>query len=173
MFPSFPINRTHFKHLSIVIISSLLFSCRGAAYDVKVQFGVNTDTKDPTAITRFDTKEIESKTFFENKSLHFILNFYVDEALLESPIKVTLSIPHNETLLVFFQFGVHTPLMRVEGERKMFDFSFMANENQAYVFSLLPLAPMVIDLSLMSLHRMVDLNQGKLPNLTIVEATPR
>jgi hypothetical protein len=55
----------------------------------------------------------------------------------------------------------------------MFDFSFMANENQAYVFSLLPLAPMVIDLSLMSLHRMVDLNQGKLPTLTILEATPR
>jgi len=150
----------------------LLVSCQAPIYDLKVQFGVNTEKKDPTSVTRFDTKDIALKTFPEDQTLHFILNFYVEVMDLTTPLNVTLSLPHDDNLLVFFQFGVHPPLMRIEGQRKLFEFAFAANENQAYVFSLLPKAPMVIHPLLISTHRFLDLNQGQLPTLTISEVLP-
>ena len=159
------------KLLSTFVICGLLFSCQPARYaSIEVQLGVNQEQKPPDEFTRFESRDIEAILFYENDQIHFIINFFATANLSNyREVNVSFSVPYNLDLLVFFQFGTHQPTMRIVNNRRYYNLDFRINENHAFVFTLLPLSPMDISLSLISNHAFTGLPSGGFPLLIVGE----
>jgi hypothetical protein len=164
------------KILILTFLFALLTSCtpnssssQSGVANISVRLGVNIQQSNPTSVSTFDTRDLISRRYEENKYLHFLISFFATANL--SPyreVKVRLGIPHEENLLVFFQFGVHTPNMEIIDDTKWFLFDFGLNSNQAFVFTLLPLESMIIQLKLESIHDLTGFPNG-LPAFEIYE----
>lgn len=139
--------------------------------NISIRLGVNTTQRDPTSVTTFDTRNLESKRYPSNKNIHFLVSFFATANLSNyQQVAVRMGVPHQDDLLIFFQFGVHTPRMEIDGDTKWFYFDFGLNSNQAFVFSMLPLQPMIVPLVVESIHDLTGFPNG-IPVFEVYEET--
>jgi hypothetical protein len=140
--------------------------------NISVRLGVNTVQSNPSSVSTFDTRNLHLKRYEANKNLHFLISFFATANLSNyQEVEVKLALPHHENLLVFFQFGVHTPRMEVIDDLKWFYFDFTINSNQAFVFTLLPLNEMIIPVFVESIHELTGIPNG-LPSFEVYENEP-
>ncbi len=164
--------------LLLLLLPILLISCTpstssssNAVANISVRLGVNTNQANPSSVTTFDTRNLESKRYEANKNIHFLVSFFATANLSSyQRVTVKLAIPHQDNILVFFQFGVHTPTMEIIDDVKWFLFDFGLNSNQAFVFTLLPLEAMIIPLVVYSIHDLTGFPNG-LPSFEVYEPT--
>ena len=129
--------------------------------NISIRLGVNTTQRDPTSVTTFDTRNLESKRYPSNKNIHFLVSFFATANLSNyQEVEVRLGVPHQDDLMIFFQFGVHNPRMEIDDDMKWFYFDFDLNSNQAFVFTFLPLNAMVIPLRIESIHDLTGFPNG-------------
>lgn len=161
----------------LFLLPLLLISCTpnnssssNAVANISVRLGVNTNQSNPSSVTTFDTRNLESRLYEANKNIHFLISFFATANLSSyQRVSVKLAIPHQDNLLVFFQFGVHTPNMEIVEGVKWFLFDFGLNSNQAFVFTLLPLEAMIIPIEVQSIHQLTGFPNG-LPSFEVYEA---
>jgi len=154
------------------LLSFLLLGCqRGPFANIDVQLGINQEQKAPDQFTRFDTRDIENMTFLVGNEIHIIYNFFATANLSQyHTVEVTLSLPFDDDLLVMFQFGFNQPQLRIDNNKRLYDFVFGINDNKAFIFTLIPLQSIEIKMTLSSKHNLLGAGETSLPIINVVEA---